>query len=519
MKTKLILLFALFISLFAEAQTYPVNLHATLKKGYEKLKKGESVIITGVSHSTEIKSTYAQSNATIDNPAALTDKFTLIINEKEVSIKDDMDEIFDFQFQTAQDIWDAIIISRVLAKLEKKGMQVSLRKDMENDALEYIARVKNTGLELKDPFLENYIYSVIAKIAPETIIDGRPGNINILLVDDASENACMYPNGTLVLHSGLIARLHSEDELAAILSHEIAHFILDHGVQNVNKAIARKKRAEFWAAVATGITAAAEVTAAAKNRYYVPGAATIGMAVLTSSIASQVVERLGMLYNHEQETDADFVAKKIITQAGYDSNALATALNRLQESMVKERSTAMYFSSYTHPSLVKRILDAGSPKELKDSRFERIASAAVSSAARMKFEDRRFRQAYELFEQNINLNVATFSDYVMQAQCMLCLKDTKESNNRALEWVNRARTLSPENINIDKAEILVRLRLNQTAQAITLLEEYKTRLLNMERDTKSLYSEELWTEQHLFVEPELLWANSMIVRLKGMLGK
>ena len=516
MKSKLIFVFVLFISLLAEAQTYPVNLHATLKKGYEKMKKGETVTITGVSHSTELKNTYATGT---DNPAALADKFVLIINEKEVPIKDDLDEVFDFKFQTAQDVWDAMIICKVLAKLEKKGMQVSLRKEMENDALDYITRVKSSGLELKDPYLENYVYSVIAKLAPEIIIDGRPGNINILLVDDASENACMYPNGTLILHSGLIARLHSEDELAAILSHEIAHFILDHSVQNVNKAIARKKRAEFWAAVATGITAAAEVAAASKNRYYVPGAATIGMAVLTSSIASQVVERLGMLYNHEQEAEADAIAKIIITQAGYDSDALATALNRLQESMVKERSTAMYFASYTHPSLIKRISDAGTPKELNDKRFERIVSAAVSSAARMKFEDRRFRQAYELFEQNINLNVATSSDYVMQAQCMLCLKDTKESNSKALEWVNQAKLLSPQNINIVKAEILIRLRLNQTAQAITLLEEYQTRLQTMDKETKSMYSEALWTDQHLFVEEELLWADGMVIRLNSILRK
>ena len=179
----------------------------------------------------------------------------------------------------------------------------------------------------------------------------------------------------------------------------------------------------------------------------------------------------------------------------------------------------MYFASYTHPSLIKRISDAGTPKELNDKRFERIVSAAVSSAARMKFEDRRFRQAYELFEQNINLNVATSSDYVMQAQCMLCLKDTKESISKALEWVNQAKLLSPQNINIVKAEILIRLRLNQTAQAITLLEEYQTRLHTMDKETKSMYSEALWTDQHLFVEEELLWADGMVIRLNSILRK
>ena len=83
MKSKLIFVFVLFISLLAEAQTYPVNLHATLKKGYEKMKKGETVTITGVSHSTELKSMYATAP---DNPAALADKFVLII-QKEYDIE------------------------------------------------------------------------------------------------------------------------------------------------------------------------------------------------------------------------------------------------------------------------------------------------------------------------------------------------------------------------------------------------------------------------------------------------
>ena len=54
----------------------------------------------------------------------------------------------------------------------------------------------------------------------------------LLRVND--ENVYMYSNGTMVIHTGLLSALHTEDELVAILSHEIAHFVLDHSVQNVN---------------------------------------------------------------------------------------------------------------------------------------------------------------------------------------------------------------------------------------------------------------------------------------------
>ena len=173
--------------------------------------------------------------------------------------------------------------------LEKKGIQNSLRAEMEKDALEYISKVKAYGLEFNDPYLENYIYSLIAKIAPVTIVDGRPGNVNLLILEDATLNACIYPNGTLVINTGLLSALHSEDELVAILSHEIAHFILDHSIDNVNKNKARQKRAEFWAALATGVAAVAEGVVASQNKYYVPGAATLGVAMMASTIASNVI--------------------------------------------------------------------------------------------------------------------------------------------------------------------------------------------------------------------------------------
>lgn len=333
-----------------------------------------------------------------------------------------------------------------------------MRSEMETDALEYISKVKGYNMELKDPFLENYIYSLVAKIAPVDIIDGRPGNVNILLVDDPSTNAGMYPNGTLVIHSGLLACLNTEDELVAILGHEIAHFILDHSVQNINKVIARKKRAEFWAAVATGVTAVAEGVAATQNRYYIPGAATLGVAALSTAIASEVIDHLGMKYNHEQEYEADNMAVEVLKILGYDPNALATALHKLQAVQIKDRVQSMYFQSYSHPALVERIQKAGTPQDRHDAQFEKMISFAVTSAARMKFEDRRFRQVLPLVSQNISNHVGTAEDYIFKANCMMSLYDSAESNSEILQLIEVAKQLEPTNINIYKTEILAFLR-------------------------------------------------------------
>ena len=387
---------------------------------------------------------------------------------------------------------------------------------MEKDALEYISKVKAYGLEFNDPYLENYIYSLIAKIAPVTIVDGRPGNVNLLILEDATLNACIYPNGTLVINTGLLSALHSEDELVAILSHEIAHFILDHSIDNVNKNKARQKRAEFWAALATGVAAVAEGVVASQNKYYVPGAATLGVAMMASTIASNVIERLGMKYNQDQEYEADNLAIQILTLLNYDKNALATALNRIEDQMLIERSNAMYFASYTHPALIERINKAGKAQKDISQQFEKEVSFAVTSTARMKYEDRRFRQALTYATQNIENQVATAEDYIIKANCILALRNDMQSNTQVIELINTAKSLDPTNINIYKAEILANLRLKDRNKASDLLNSYHSKLEEMRSQLNEIKSGVFWETTNRFINVEQEWSNRMRIKLQGM---
>lgn len=503
MRTINLIFLAVCIALGMQAQTHPLKLSATLKKNYSSFKKGDKVEIRAVSFEKKYE-------------PIVTDVYYLLVNDQKLEVKEKLGDRLDFSYQSVQDLWNAEIISNVLVPLQKKGLQYELRADMENDALEYINKVKSYNMELNDPYLENYIYSLIAKIAPINIIDGRPGNVNLVILDNPSINACMYPNGTLVLNTGLLSCLHSEDELVAILSHEIAHFILDHSVQNVNKAVSRQKRAEFWAALATGITAVAEGIVASKNDYYLPGAATLGVAVLSSAIASQVIDRLGMNYNHEQENEADRLTVRVLEILNYDKNALATALNRLKISMVTERSKAMYFQSYTHPALMERIQSAGLPQDVADSQFEKEISFAISSTARLKFEDRRFRQALVLVSQNIANKVATSEDYLIKAHCLMALYNDAENNQLALSMVNQAKAIDSANINIYKIEILVQLRLKNKSVAETLLKEYEEKLLDMREGLSIIESDLSWDSTNEYTLKELEWSKKMQVKLRNL---
>ncbi|BDX37818.1 hypothetical protein CYCD_11730 [Tenuifilaceae bacterium CYCD] len=179
----------------------------------------------------------------------------LCSNEEETIDLKHLDRI-SFKTNSLREFWQLQSIKgEVYYNILKNGMQYKLRKELEDETLEYINYVESNNLLFQDSYLESYIYSLIYKIYPDRLNDGRPGLLNIKIIKDLSPNAFIFPNGSLFISTGLLSTINSEEELIGILAHEVSHFVLDHSIININKVTARQKRAEFWAAFATGIAA------------------------------------------------------------------------------------------------------------------------------------------------------------------------------------------------------------------------------------------------------------------------
>ena len=494
---KTIKIFLLFVSFFVFSNTYgridscSVNLQAEVLKKEGCFKKGSIV------HFNQLK--YMES---ISNPSI----FLKDTNGHKYYLDKYIGDKLAFKYNNIQDLCDVSIISGVLLNLEKKGYQYELRNEMEEDALEYIAKVKEYNLEFYDPYLSDYIYTLLLKLVPDVYIDGRDYDVNILIQQSPEINACMFPNGTLVINTGLLSALHSEEELVAVLAHEVGHFVLDHSIINVNKAVARKKRAEFWSAVATGITAVAEGVATAKGNYYTPGLATLSVAALSAVISNQVLDHLGMKFNHEQEEEADRFAVEALKILGYDNNALATALSRIGKASSKRGLNAMYLESYTHPDLATRIDNVGVPQNINSAEYEQKISLAVTNVALMKYADRRFRQCSSMVSQNIKNNVANADDYILKVNCLLSTKNTDECNKEVISLITAAKNIEPSNINITKSEIIIAFRLNNIDVALDKLKLYEKSLTSIEHKTP-------------YIINELVWVKNMIIKLRGMYKK
>ena len=513
MKYLLSILVFLFYATISFAQSFEVNIEAVANKKIRDVK-GTVVLLPDDEFIINKIDVY-------EDNATGTSYYKMDIGKEypiSISVNNLTGDYPNVSFSTnkLQDIWDVGILCYSMPSILKTGWQSELRKKLENEALQFIYSAKSHDLEFNDPYLESYIYSLVNKIVPNVLLDNRQYSVNIFIVKDSSINAYCYPNGTIVINTGLLAALHSEAELVAILSHEVAHYVLDHAVNNINEAIARQERAEFWTAFMTGIAAVGDGLLASKTNYYLPGVLTASTAILSTIIADNAVEQLGMEYNHRQEYEADAIAKDVLKYLGYDKNALATALSRLEDNYIIEKDASLYVNSSTHPPLYKRIKRAGTPSNVHEKKYEQLVSFAVTNTAICKFNDRRFKQCLPLVNQNIETGVATADDYLIKARCLLAMDSSQNACEEILSTIEKAKELNANKVNIYKTEIMVYIRLDDYSKAISLLSSYYDAVATEVNKLSENNNDLLYKEYDAFLRQEMDWASNMLIKLRSM---
>jgi predicted Zn-dependent protease len=166
---------------------------------------------------------------------------------------------------------------------------------------------------------------------PETF-----GGWHFQVLDSSEINAFGAPSGYVLVSRELLRCAKSEDEVAAILAHEIGHVVLKHGIGAIDKA---RKTAAFLSIAKAGIAVAGSSTA--QNIV-----STFGDVI--SDITKTLVNKG---YSRELEYQADAAAVAILVAAGYDPRALVRMLEVMQTKWKKDGPGFMK----THPSPAERI--------------------------------------------------------------------------------------------------------------------------------------------------------------------
>lgn len=150
-------------------------------------------------------------------------------------------------------------------------------------------------------------------------------------------NAFAMPAGYILLSSGLIKALESEDDLAFVLAHEVAHVTRRHHYQVVQ----RQRLADQ---AAKGLEAATQ------------GSDTAKLAQASGQIYARGLDK-------NAEFEADRLGVEYITRAGYDPVGALNALETLQKLRGDDPRAELLFA--THPSPADRmdsLLQAGIDK-------------------------------------------------------------------------------------------------------------------------------------------------------------
>ena len=98
---------------------------------------------------------------------------------------------------------------------------------------------------LRDPILEDYLNGVAQRLVPATAhVAGISPSVSVLI--NPSLNAFAYPTGAIYIHSGLLARLDNEAQLASVLGHEIGHIVYRHAIRYLRQ----ERSKDLWQRVA-----------------------------------------------------------------------------------------------------------------------------------------------------------------------------------------------------------------------------------------------------------------------------
>ena len=170
------------------------------------------------------------------------------------------------------------------------------------------------------------------RLIPQTEVfrdDTRQWDWQLTLINAPTLNATCAPGGKITFYTGIIEQLNlNDDEIAAIMGHEIAHALREHGRERVSQAAAQNVLVNIATALA----------------------GPYGSAV---SAANQVAHYAIVLPNsRENESEADAIGLELAARAGYNPMGAISVWQKMLKA-TKDKNSPEFLS--THPSGETRI--------------------------------------------------------------------------------------------------------------------------------------------------------------------
>jgi len=213
-----------------------------------------------------------------------------------------------------------------------------------------LRELRNYGYLLDDPLVDDWLNTMGRRLGSNSAQPQQ--KYTFFMMKDRQINAFATLGGYIGMNAGLVLTAEREDEVAAVLSHEIAHVTQQHVLRGVERA----QRDQI--PILLGMLAA--VIAAQQAGGNSSGDAT--MAAITSGMG--LMQQRQINYTRSNESEADRLGIRTLARSGYDVDAMAGFFERMSAAMRGNEggySTPDFLR--THPVNTTRISEAKSRAE------------------------------------------------------------------------------------------------------------------------------------------------------------
>ena len=251
--------------------------------------------------------------------------------------------------------------------------------------------VRNSPRRIRDEAINQYLHGIVCRLSPDYCED-----IRLYITRVPFFNATMAPNGLMMVWSGLLLRVHNEAQLAAILGHELGHYLRQHGLDNFKDA---KLKNNIGTLLSLGFGFA--IVADTQNA---------GIYSDSHDIAQYILLASRYAHSRAAEREADQFGIQLMSDAGYDPFEAA----RVWKNIIDEEEAAKHSKHQgspffaTHPAPEDRLttLDA-------HARILTARAAQQGAAATDRFMQYMTPYWKTLLEDELRLNQSGKTEFIL----------------------------------------------------------------------------------------------------------
>jgi predicted Zn-dependent protease len=207
-------------------------------------------------------------------------------------------------------------------------------------------------LKSQKPISTNSKYNQLASCIAGAITKETGGNWEIVVFEDATPNAFALPGNKIGVHTGMLQLVDNQDQLAAVIGHEVGHVLAKHSNERASQELAVSSGMSIIQAVSAPQTAL--------------GQTALGMLGVGAQYG------ILMPYSRTHESEADTIGIDLMAKAGFDPRQSIGLWQKMAQA--SQGQQPIEFMS-THPSHATRIQDLEKHMPQSMALFQQAQSA------------------------------------------------------------------------------------------------------------------------------------------------